>query len=408
MIGDFVTVYLAEITRRIKSRPFLIGLLVGVAGITLLTRLPSILGNAFTGENTIVLVGDASLEARAKPLLADDYKVVASLPAQPVTEALLKGEHANAAVTLAVQNDGLHVTIFAHDPGSMGQSDIRRALLPLQLQVTTHRNASEVKKITAIPITVRTVGSKFTSAGQALAVRGIAYTLIFFLYLLILLNSQLVMSSVAEEKTSRIAELLIASVDPAVLLSGKILASATLGFLQLAVWIAAGVFLGGGGGATSGPNPDANNIMSLANAMSVITPGVVVAFLVFFLIGFLQLSTLFAGGASLINRTEDLGSITMPLVIPVVAAFLIAIATLGDPDAPLSVVASFVPVIAPFVMFARIAVSNVPLWQLAISLAINLLALWGIAVLSGKLYRVGMLMYGRAPSLRQMWSVIRS
>jgi ABC-2 type transport system permease protein len=412
MISDLLTVYVAELNRRIKSRPFIVGLLIGVVGVTLLTQLPQWVGSAFTGSNTIVLIGDPALTARAKPLLQGDYKIVASLPPRSVDDTLLKSEHANAAIVLAARADGLHVTVFAHDPGSMGQGDIRRSLLPLQLQLTTHRSADAVSKITAIPIEVKTLASKFTSANEALAARGIAYTLIFFLYFLILINSQLVMSSVAEEKTSRIAELLVASVDPSALLGGKIFASATLGFLQLAVWIAAAVavpYLGGNGGSpASGQSVDANSLMSLGSLFNVITPGVIVAFLVYFVIGFLQLSTLFAGGASLINRTEDLGSISMPLVLPVVGALFIAIGALGAPDSPLSVTCSFVPILSPFVMFARIAVSNVPYWQIGLSLAINLLALWAIAVFSGKLYRVGMLMYGRAPSLRQMWSVVRS
>ena len=147
--------------------------------------------------------------------------------------------------------------------------------------------------------------------------------------------------------------------------------------------------------------------MSLANALDVLTPGLIAAFLIWFIIGFLQLSTLFAGAASLINRTEDLGSIAFPLVMPIVAAFLIAITGLAAPDSPLVVVCSYIPLLAPFVMFVRIAVSNVPLWQVAVSLAINLVALYLIAILAGKIYRVGMLLYGRAPSLRQVWSVIR-
>ena len=94
--------------------------------------------------------------------------------------------------------------------------------------------------------------------------------------------------------------------------------------------------------------------------------------------------------------------------MPIVAAFLIAITGLAAPDTPLVVACSFVPLLAPFVMFVRIAVSTVPLWQIALSLAINLVALYIIAILAGKIYRVGMLLYGRAPSLRQVWSVIVS
>jgi ABC-2 type transport system permease protein len=276
----------------------------------------------------------------------------------------------------------------------------------LQLQLVTHRSAGAITKITTIPVIVKPVASKFTSAGQASAARGVAYTLLFLLYLLIIMNSQLVMSSVAEEKTSRIAELLIASVNPIALLTGKILASATLGFLQLAVWIAAAVYLGGGNASQDAGSSGA--ALSLSNALDVLTPGMVIAFLVFFIIGFLQLSTLFAGAASLINRTEDLGSLALPLVMPIVFAFIIAIAALGSPDAPLAVICSYLPLLAPFVMFARIAVSNVPVWQIALSIGINLIALYAIAVFAGKIYRVGMLLYGRSPSLRQVWSVIRS
>ena len=408
MIGDLSTVYVAEIMRRIKSRPFLVGLLVGVFAITVLLKLPTFLVGAINGSKTAILIGEPTLTARAKPLLSDDYKIVGSQSSGPVDDALLKHYHASAAIELNSNAAGLHVTVYAHDPGSVGQGDLRRNLLPLQLELATGRNAAGVSKITRIPVTIQAVASRFASADLASAAKGVAYTLLFFLYLLTILNSQLVMSSVAEEKTSRIAELLIASVNPSALLAGKVLASATLGFLQLAIWIGTAIFLGGGSSTGDAHGGSADQLMSLTNALDVITPGLIAAFLIWFIIGFLQLSTLFAGAASLINRTEDLGSISFPLVMPIVAAFLIAITGLSAPDTPLVVVCSFVPLLAPFVMFVRIAVSNVPLWQIATSLAINLVALYLIAILAGKIYRVGMLLYGRAPSLRQVWSVIVS
>ncbi|HTU71684.1 MAG TPA: ABC transporter permease [Candidatus Baltobacteraceae bacterium] len=407
MIEDLATVYAAELARRIRSRPFIVGLVVGVLAIALVGKLPAFLDKQVSSANAVVLIGSATLTARAEPLLAANDRILGSLPLQPIDDAFLKRHGAAAAIELRAAGDGLRVTVFAHDPGSVEPGLLRRELLPLQLELTTQRSAAEVKKISAIPIAIAAVGSKFSSAKQAAAVRAIAYTLIFFLYLLILLNSQLVTASVAEEKTSRIAELLVASVNPAALLSGKILASATLGMVQLAVWIATILFLGAGSGGSQAA-ASGGGILSLGSVLDVITPGIVVAFFVFFVIGFLQVSTLFAGAASLINRTEDLGSITLPLALPVVAAFFIAIATLQVPDSTLAVVTSYVPLLAPFVMFTRIAVSNVPVWQIAVSIAINLAALYVIAVFAGKIYRVGMLLYGRSPSLRQVWSVIRS
>jgi ABC-2 type transport system permease protein len=196
-------------------------------------------------------------------------------------------------------------------------------------------------------------------------------------------------------------------VNPSALLGGKILAGATIALLQMLVWIGAAVLTGGPSTSPSAM-PDANSIFSMASLFDVISPWTLVAFLLFFAIGFLQLSMIFAAFASLINRTEDLGSITGPLVIPVVGALFIAIAALGVPDAPWVVITSMIPIVSPFIMFARIAVSNVPFWQVGLSLAINLAALYIIAVLAGKIYRVGMLLYGRAPKLSQVWSVLRS
>ncbi len=406
MIHDLGTVFAAEFMRRIKSRPYIIGLIIGILGIVLFTRLPALIGGAFGGSTSIVVVGNPSLTARAVPLLKLDYDVKAELQPQTITAQTLKEYDAVAAFVLTSSKDGLNVSVYAHDPGSMGERQVRRDLMPLQLALTTGKSSTQVTNITNFPVDVKPIASKFSSADQAELVRGIAYTLIFFLYILILVNSQLVTSSVAEEKTSRIAELLVASVDPVALLGGKILAGAVLALVQLIIWIAAAMV--GGHGAPPPSGSDNENIFSLANLFDVLTPGVVVAFFIFFLIGFLQVSTIFAAMASLINRTEDLGSITGPLAIPVVAALFIAIGALGTPDAPWAVTTSFIPIIAPFIMFARIAVSYVPLWQIAVSLVINLAALYLIAVLAGKIYRVGMLLYGRAPKLSQVWSVIRS
>jgi ABC-2 type transport system permease protein len=215
------------------------------------------------------------------------------------------------------------------------------------------------------------------------------------------------MSSVAEEKTSRIAEMLVASVNPSALLSGKIAASATLAVIQMIIWIAIGFLLGAHPGAPAALEA-ADSSRATTFSLSSVSSADLAGFAAFFLLGYLQVSTMFAAVGSLVNRTEDLGALAGPLVIPIVAAFLIAMTALAAPDTPVVIITSFVPLIAPFVMFARIVVSDVPAWQVMLSLAINIAATWGIAVLAGKIYRVGMLLYGRPPKLAQIWSVIRS
>lgn len=411
MINDIGTVFVAEFLRRVKSRPFLIGLTIGLLLLVGMTKLPGIVTKMVGGNERIVVTGNELIANSAAKLLENDYKAVIVLPNAKITPALLADNDARAALVVGSNPDGLTVDVFAKDPAGESSARLKRMLMPLQLQIAAHLPANKVSKISDFPISVKPLASHFTSSDQATAARGIAFTLIFFLYFMILINSQLVMSSVVEEKTSRIAEMLVSAVDPSALLAGKILAGAALALLQMGVWIGVSIVLGGQGTEASvaaGTGGDSSQIFSLAGIFDIITPAVVSAFFIFFVLGFLQLSTLMAGFASLINRTEDLGAISLPLVAPVIAAFFIAMVTLDSPDAKWAVISSMIPIVSPFVMFARISVSNVPLWQLALSIGINAAALYLIVVASGKIYRVGMLLYGRAPSLGQVWHVLRS
>ena len=383
----------------------MIGLIVGAVGIIVMLRLPTYMDSFANQSYRVVLGGDASLIAQARPLLAKDYNISGSEPGLQHPTGADIDAHGRAAAVIVFSRAprGLGVTVYARDPGSVNETKMRRDLLPLHLALATNLTQSQVRTLVRMPISVSPLESKFGSAEQADAARGIAYVLLFLLYLLIVLNSQLIMTSVAEEKTSRIAELLVASVSPSALLAGKIAASAVLAIVQMALWVAVGFAVG----AQSMSGASGGSTQSIAGAGSVPVSDVV-GFAVFFLIGYLQMAVLFAAIGSLINRTEDIGSIGGPFFIPVIAALLIATTALAVPDAPLVIVTSFIPLIAPFVMFSRIVVSSVPLWQIALSLAINLAAIYAFAVLGGKIYRIGMLLYGRPPKISQLIRALRA
>jgi len=408
-MNEFITVYSAEIMRRVRSRIFIVGLLIGAIGIAALIKLPIYMESLSNQANRIAVAGDAALVSQSVPLLRKDYSVVQTMPGKTSIAAadLSDAKKLSAIVVLTTSARGIQAVVYARDPGNVHVSTLRRDLLPLSLQVATGLSRAQLAKAMRVPITVRATNSKFGTAAQANDARLIAYLLLFLLYILIMINSQLIMSSVAEEKTSRIAELLVASVNPSALLSGKIAASATLAILQMIAWVAIGFALGAHPGAAS-PLDSGDTSRGATFSISNVSAGDIAAFAAFFLLGYLQTATMFAAVGSLVNRTEDLGSLAGPLVIPIVAAFIIAATALAAPATPAVIITSFIPLIAPFVMFARIVVSDVPVWQIALSLAINIAATYGIAVLAGKIYRVGMLLYGRPPKLSQIWSVIRS
>ena len=403
-MSDLITVYSAEIMRRLQSRAFWFGLILGLAGVAIMMQLPAFLDKYTSQAKHVVLSGDPALIARAKPMLAKDFPSTAVTgPMSAPTLKDLQAHSADAIIALASGKNGLRVTVYAKDPSDEQVSTLRRDLLPLNLQLVTNLPASQVHAIVRMPVDMRSVSKKFGTAAQADTAKVIAYVLLVLLYILIMINSQLIMSSVAEEKTSRIAELLVASVKPSTLLAGKVGASGSLAVLQMVVWVASAYAFGMHAPAASTHSGD-----DIAMSLNGISPLDIAGFVVFFILGFFQMATLFAAFGSLINRTEDLGSMAGPLFIPVIAAFLIALTALEIPDSPGIVVASFIPMVAPFVMFARIVVSSVPLWQVMLSFAINAAAIWGIAIAGGKIYRLGMLLYGRPPKLSQIAHLLRS
>ena len=214
-----------------------------------------------------------------------------------------------------------------------------------------------------------------------------------------------------EEKTNRIAELLVAAIDPLALLYGKIAASIVLAVIQMVAWGVAAFAAGGGFGVLLSAQPGAAQHGEAATSMlavgGAIKPLALPSFVFLLFVGLLQFSTMYAAIGSLVSRPEDLGSISSALIVPIVAAFITAILALDAPNSGFVVVASFIPLISPFVMFVRVVMDDPPLWQLLLCAVINLAFLGFVTVAAGRLYRVGMLLYGRPPKLAQIWKTVR-
>jgi ABC-2 type transport system permease protein len=402
-------VFSAEFVRRIKSRPFLIATVIGAASLIVISLLPKLIGGSMGPDaNRLVLVGEPRLTAVAASLLAKDFRVVStrtSLDGTP--DAAYIETHGKAGALAIVQRDGerLRVTVYARDLSSVG-SDFARDLAPLQIAFSTGMSVADVQRHATVTVDVHGIGGRFANALAADTAKGIAYLFIFLLYIAILLNAQAIMASVAEEKTSRIAELLVATIDPTRLLAAKVLASAATGVIQLGVWIIIGGAAGGAIVGLFGENAGGHAPINLGPIA--LPPAEVVALVAFFLVGFVQYAVMYAAAASLINRTEDLGSVAGPLVIPVLFGFVLAQFALQSPNSTAVAIYSQIPLLAPFVMFTRIAVTDVPAWQVVVSLAVNVAAAAALAWLAGKVYRVGLLLYGRPPSLAQILKILRT
>jgi ABC-2 type transport system permease protein len=404
---EYLTIFSEEVVRKLRSRPFRIGLIAGILLLVAITRLPSLLEHLTPASSQrAIVIGSDRLAENAAAFLKRDFTIAGTLAQGSPDATMLKSYDADTAIVLKQSGGSLSAIVYAKRPSATSESAIRRDLLPLALKNVTGLSMEQIKGALDIPVVIRPIASRFGSRGEEEAAAGAATGMLFLLYLAIIMNGQLVMSSVVEEKTSRIAELLVAVVNPSKLLAGKVLAATAVAFLQLVVWIATLVLLGGGIGS-SAASASASTIDASA-VIGNVSPLTIAAFVIFFLFGLLQVSMLLAAAGSLVSRTEDIGSLALPLLLPIIAALFIGMAAIQAPDAQWAVAASLTPIVSPFVMFVRIAVGVVPAWQLVLAIGVNAAVLGITAWGSGRVYRVGMLLYGSAPSLRQIARALRT
>ena len=220
------------------------------------------------------------------------------------------------------------------------------------------------------------------------------YIMIFALYMMILLYGQMIATNVATEKSSRAMELLVTSANPVSMMFGKVVASCLAGLFQI-------VAVFGSALACYSLNSDrwaGNSIFESIFGMPTDLFGYMI---VFFVLGFLIYAFLFSAIGSTASKLEDINTSSMPVTLLFVAGFLVVMISMGsgDVDSLLMKICSYVPFTSPMAMFTRIAMSTVPIYEVAISIAILAASVVGAGVLSAKIYRVGVLMYGTPPKL---------
>ena len=223
------------------------------------------------------------------------------------------------------------------------------------------------------------------------------YIMIFALYMVILLYGQMVATNVATEKSSRAMEVLITSAKPTSMMFGKVIASCLAGLIQLvAVFGAALLFYN-----LNKSYWDNNMVIdSIFN----IPPELLVYMLVFFILGFLIYAFMFGAVGSTASKLEDINTSVMPITMLFIIAFVVVMTSMssGEVDNTLMLVCSYIPFTSPMSMFTRIAMSTVPWYEIGASIAILIGSTIGVGVLSAKIYRVGVLMYGTTPKIKDI------
>ena len=255
----------------------------------------------------------------------------------------------------------------------------------VQIEGLVASGAGEVVEIlTSAPLEVRSLSGADTDENSERSL--IAFGGLMLLYMAVLLYGSLILTGVTEEKTNRVVEVLLAAFEPWQLLAGKILGIGLLGlsqFVGTVVIAMVGIELTG---IVDLPEFPIDSILVL---------------LLWFVLGYSFFAVMFGAAGALVSRAEDAQSVVAPISLVAVAGFFIAIQALSNPTSTLSVVTTFIPPTAPFVAPVRFAFQAIPLWQMAVSVALMALTIAVITRLAGRVYLGGLLRFGSRVKVRE-------
>ena len=224
--------------------------------------------------------------------------------------------------------------------------------------------------------------------------------MVMVMYMTVLLYGINVMRSILEEKTSRIMEVMLSTATSKEMMAGKILGVGAVGLTQVGIWAAAAAAFAGYAVVTSG-------MMKMVKAA--MNPMLLIYFVVFFLLGYILYSTLCAAVGSMVNSEQEAQQMQFLVMMPMILAIIFITNIFTHPNSSIAVFGSLFPFTAPLVMFSRVAMQggDTPAWQIGLSIALMVATIYGMIWLCGRIYRVGILMYGKKPNLPEILKWIK-
>jgi len=249
------------------------------------------------------------------------------------------------------------------------------------------------------PVEVEPISPKGKNAPDPQKMFIATLVMVMVMYMTVLLYGINVMRSILEEKTSRIMEVMLATATSRQMMAGKILGVGAVGLTQVGIWAAAAA-----GFATYAVM--ASGMMKAVRAA--INPVLLIYFVVFFLLGYVLYSALCAAVGSMVNSEQEAQQMQFLVMMPMILAVIFITNIFTHPNSSIAIFGSLFPFTAPLVMFSRIAMQgDTPGWQIGLSIALMLATIYGMVWLCGRIYRVGILMYGKKPNLPEILKWIR-
>jgi ABC-2 type transport system permease protein len=401
-----------EFVERVKTKWFAIVTVLGPLGMIGLIVLPAWLAVKQAEERVVVEVVDrsgrdvAAAIGAAAAQIGSDFELRAVAPDTADAAELAKIEAEEIQGYLTVPPDALAggTLVYRGDNASSPgfQSRFRAAIQFGLIRVRAGDHGLSVEQALALTLPPKIDLLHTTGVGEARSGTEsflVGYVVAFILYMAILLYAINVMRSVVGEKTSRVVELVVSAIPPRALMAGKVIGVGSVGLLQLAIWV-------GTAGLLLRFRAEVLGVFGVADAGGFELPdlglGTVAVVLTYFVAGYFFFAALYAAIGAMVNSDQEAQQAQTPVVlllmVPIVCAQLVA----GDPRGTAAQVLTMLPFSSPVLMPMRWILDAATPLELAISLAILAISIAGVVALAARIYRVGILMYGKRPGLREL------
>ncbi|MEW6211209.1 MAG: ABC transporter permease [Acidobacteriota bacterium] len=416
---------------RVKTRAFLIGTILSPVLLLALVLLPGFLATRGGGQRRVTVInqtGDAGLFDSIKAKMeerSDEIPTSGDQAALRATEFTLTHVVAPAAQSIqelaeryaaevrrdssqtfvilpANALDGGAPQYYARNISDFSIRKIERSISSAIIERRFARVGFDKGRIEDFTKPVDMETNKVTD-GEIKKEEGsisfiISFVMLFFIYMSVLFYGIFVMRGVIEEKQSRISEVLVSSIKPTQMMLGKLVGIGLVGLTQMGIWALTAMGL-----TVFGVSLFASRGINFPQ----IPPMLFVYFVIYFVLGYFLFATLYALVGSTVSSEDEAQQAQMPVTMLLVVPMIIFTVIMNNPNSPLSTGLSMIPFFAPTLMMMRISVVNPPVWQILLSMAIMVATILGCVWVAGRIYRVGILMYGKRPSIAELGRWLR-
>lgn len=433
-----------EFLIRVKKRSFILTTILTPLFIAALVVLPSLIMTLSSGkrDQKILVIDKSEL---CEPFFNSNEEYLYEFDSAADADEIKKSFPSSLFALVEISSpDSLgNVAVSAHSPKQMNMDAkrqierfVQKAIEDSKLKKYNIDNLDQILKDIRTEISVKTftiTESGDEKLGMVEIYMGISYLMSFFIYMFIFMFGSMVMRGVIEEKTNRIVEVIISSVKPFQLMLGKIMGVGSVALLQFFIWIILTSAIVFGVTALTGPdkltqgaevaqqlssvssggNDAMNDLMNsmpkesspMGDIMKALADvpvfSILFAFMIYFLLGYLLYAAMFSAVGSAVDNEADTQQLILPVTLPLIIGLFIMVHTFQHPDSALSFWGSMIPFTSPMVMMARVPF-GVPLWELALSITLLFATFLFMTYVSAKIYRIGILMYGKKASWKEI------